>query len=467
MARAENPVITFYSYKGGTGRTATLANVAWLLASSGQKVCALDWDLEAPGLHRYFRPFLEDADLELTDGLVDWLWEISAVPLTPPSSSEYRPSILDYVIQIDWDFGKDGALDFLPAGRQDSDYAKRVNSFEWANFYERLGGAQTIINTRKLLKEKYDFVLIDSRTGVSDISGICTIEMPDRLVACYTLNRQSIEGVDNVLTSIRKQRDGKRPLDILPLEMRIDTSEKQKLEAARAVARPRFNRYLSKEAAPSYWESMEVLYWPFCSFEECLAAFGDVQENRSSISLLSAMERVARRVSRIPDIEATPVDPKTRKSVLARYALGTSGGQTEDSLATGPQIFSEAFVRYQEWTRNQVPTKLLSRKVLQQLDNAGPLPRSLREDSQFMAYLVQSRDYQAKEQRQGAIIAMTAGSTFAIAALVTSFVGVSGDARYGLWAVAAFCGLGVLGGLLQLVEWTRLGRRTRPGGDGA
>ena len=183
--------------------------MAWLLASSGRKVCALDWDLEAPGLHRFFRPFLEDADLELTDGLLDWLWEISAAPLTPPSASEHRPSILDYVIHIDWDFGKDGALDFLPAGRQDSDYAKRVNSFEWANFYERLGGAQMIDNARKQLKETYDFVLIDSRTGVSDTSGICTIQMPDRLVACYTLNRQSIEGVDNVLKSVRRQRGGK------------------------------------------------------------------------------------------------------------------------------------------------------------------------------------------------------------------------------------------------------------------
>jgi hypothetical protein len=212
---------------------------------------------------------------------------------------------------------------------------------------------------------------------------------------------------------------------------------------------------------------MEVLYWPFYSFEECLAAFGDEQENRSSISMLSAMERVARRVSSIQDIGATPVDPKTRRSVLARYALGTSGGQTQDSLATGPQIFSEAFVRYQEWTRIQVPAKLLSRKVLQQLDDAGSLPRSLREDSQFMAYLVQSRDYQAKEQRRVAILAMTTGSAFAIAALVTSFVLVGGDVRYGLWAVAAFFGLGVLGGLLELVEWTRLGMRTRPGGDGA
>ena len=51
-------VVTFYSYKGGTGRTMALANVAWILAANGHRVLAVDWDLESPGLHRYFAPFI-------------------------------------------------------------------------------------------------------------------------------------------------------------------------------------------------------------------------------------------------------------------------------------------------------------------------------------------------------------------------------------------------------------------------
>src|SRR4051794_13247188 len=42
-------VYTFYSYKGGVGRSMALANVAVLLARSGKKVLVVDWDLEAPG----------------------------------------------------------------------------------------------------------------------------------------------------------------------------------------------------------------------------------------------------------------------------------------------------------------------------------------------------------------------------------------------------------------------------------
>ena len=76
-------IVTFYSYKGGTGRSMALANFAWIQAASGKKVLVIDWDLEAPGLHRYFRPFLVDPDLFETDGLIDSFWDFAtfSIPL--------------------------------------------------------------------------------------------------------------------------------------------------------------------------------------------------------------------------------------------------------------------------------------------------------------------------------------------------------------------------------------------------
>jgi len=64
-------IVPFYSYKGGSGRTMLLANVAWILASAGRRVVAIDWDLEAPGLHRYFAPFLADRDCTHSEGVID------------------------------------------------------------------------------------------------------------------------------------------------------------------------------------------------------------------------------------------------------------------------------------------------------------------------------------------------------------------------------------------------------------
>src|SRR5438552_16804347 len=71
-------IITFYSYKGGTGRSMALANTACLLAerlaSSSQKVLMIDWDLEAPGLHRFFAAQLEPS--EDHPGIINYFHEL-------------------------------------------------------------------------------------------------------------------------------------------------------------------------------------------------------------------------------------------------------------------------------------------------------------------------------------------------------------------------------------------------------
>ncbi len=47
--------VSFYSFKGGVGRTTALTHVAWILANRGHKVVAVDLDLEAPGLSTAFK----------------------------------------------------------------------------------------------------------------------------------------------------------------------------------------------------------------------------------------------------------------------------------------------------------------------------------------------------------------------------------------------------------------------------
>src|SRR6266566_6536125 len=76
-------IVTFYSYKGGTGRSMALANVAWILASNGKRVLVVDWDLEAPGLHRYFAPFLPDPEMTSTTGMIDFVIDFAARAMTP------------------------------------------------------------------------------------------------------------------------------------------------------------------------------------------------------------------------------------------------------------------------------------------------------------------------------------------------------------------------------------------------
>ena len=92
------------------------------------------------------------------------------------------------------------------------------------------------------MKQKYDYVLIDSRTGLSDVADICTIELPDVLTVCFTLSDQSIEGAADVARQISgRYRD--RNIRVLPVPMRIEDGEKEKLDVGRSLARMKFEGF--------------------------------------------------------------------------------------------------------------------------------------------------------------------------------------------------------------------------------
>ena len=311
MNQSEQPsgtIITFYSYKGGVGRSMALANVAWILASAGKKVLAIDWDLEAPGLHRYFAPFLVDPDLEATEGLIDLVMEFALEAKTPVTEGtsgdggwiEPFADISRYAIDLDWEFPGGGSLEFVPAGRQDASYASRVNFFNWKNFYEQLGGGSFLERLKARLKSEYNFTLIDSRTGVSDTAGICTVHMPDVLVACFTLNRQNMEGAAAVTSSVYGQRS-RSNLKILPVPMRVELGEKEKLERAREYSRNKFAAFLSHipvDLRADYWNDVEVIYQQYYAYEEVLATFGDQAGVKISILAASSGSLVTCRVAR-------------------------------------------------------------------------------------------------------------------------------------------------------------------------
>ena len=148
----------------------------------------------------------------------------------------------------------------------------------------------------------YDYVLIDSRTGVSDTSGICTVQMPDTLVICFTPNSQSIEGAGAVAESAHAQRmrpDGTPGLLIYPLMTRVMQGERDRVALAREAARRRFDGLLWHVPAnlrEAYWGQVFVPHQDFYSFEEVLAVFGDQPGHTNT--MLAAMETLAGYVAR-------------------------------------------------------------------------------------------------------------------------------------------------------------------------
>ena len=124
-------VVTFYSYKGGTGRSMALANVAFVLASNGKRVLVIDWDLEAPGLHRYFAPFLGDTELtgDESQGLIDFVFDFALRAATPQAKEsrdaawlEQYADISRWSQRLSWVSGERlnaqpswGSIDLVPA----------------------------------------------------------------------------------------------------------------------------------------------------------------------------------------------------------------------------------------------------------------------------------------------------------------------------------------------------------------
>jgi tetratricopeptide (TPR) repeat protein len=394
MTTAPEPgkILTFYSYKGGTGRSMALANVAWILASNGYRVLAMDWDLEAPGLHRYFAPFLIDPELSATDGLIDLVvdFEIQTVRerSTRLSADWFRArgaQVLDYTTALEFEEFRDGGeLHFLPAGRQGPGYAARVNSFDWRGLYQNRGGRLFFDGAREALRERYDYVLIDSRTGVSDTSGICTLQMPDVLVACFTLNNQGIEGCSGIVGDVYRRRTAGpgegpdellgqngdpaeelpdagdalpletatawqaetgpgRPIAIFPVPMRVEIAEKERTESRLRHAQKRFAGFpntLSRASLESYWTEATVPHIPYYAFEEILSTFRDRPGEPGSV--LDASERLASYLTDGKVRRVIPPSDDERKRVLGLYAPNAMGpssaAPTADQLAEQAEL---------------------------------------------------------------------------------------------------------------------------------
>ncbi|MEV7975838.1 FxSxx-COOH system tetratricopeptide repeat protein [Streptomyces sp. NPDC086519] len=319
-AARDGRIITFYSYKGGTGRTMALANTAWILAANGKRVLAVDWDLEAPGLDRFFHPFLDPNVLAATGGVLnilqDYAWAATdGITRTGPWHLEFA-DVEQHAVSLSPErqglgFEKGGSLDFLSAGKQFRAYSGTASSLEWDNFYDRLGGGMFLEALRDSMKRSYDYVLIDSRTGRSDTADICTLQMPDLLVDCFTFSDQALDGAADVAYSVGDE-SRKRRIRVLPVPMRVDDGEKDKVEAGRAVARSKFagmpkgpgGERLSADEITAYWGSVEIPYKPYYAYEETLAVVGDKKGDPKS--LLAAFERLTAFVT---DNEVTSLPP--------------------------------------------------------------------------------------------------------------------------------------------------------------
>jgi cellulose biosynthesis protein BcsQ len=311
--RTPGRVITFYSYKGGTGRTMALANVGCLLAEKKLRVLMIDWDLEAPGLHRYLyhpRPDVpvdqpHAKELEHREGLLElfeWFADFLGKAGTTETNLELlaeeavRTLPLERFVMPTKLFE---TLSIIKAGRFDDDsYASRVARFDWQELHSRAPSLFRCLASR--LAEEYDYILIDSRTGLTDVAGICTMLMPERLVLVFTPNLQSLRGlvpmVGPIVRNRRDDGDDLRPLMIYPLASRIDRQEPREEWRLGSTAleidgyQPLFENAL-KEAyrlpkcdLNDYFDEVSVIHVPAFAYGEPIASIIEVRRGSQTLS---------------------------------------------------------------------------------------------------------------------------------------------------------------------------------------
>lgn len=298
-------VVTFYSYKGGVGRSFALANTAVLLARWGHRVLCLDWDLEAPGLRDYFRPMTGAAP---TGGVVDLVEDFRADRVRPTAHTTRLTGA--------------GTLDFIAAGRDDPDLVRKVQEIDWAELYEQ-GFGDYLEKCRAQWTTDYDYVLLDSRTGASDIGSICTAHLPDRLVVLFTANMQSVRGAMDIARRAKVARRAlpyDRPqLTIVPVLSRFDTRDEydRAEEWRRTCLRESeglFGNWLDRSVEPEVmFRHLTLPYVSYWTFGEQLPVLSEANPSADQISY--ALETVAALVAH--DFDRTSLLAENRDAYVA------------------------------------------------------------------------------------------------------------------------------------------------------
>jgi tetratricopeptide (TPR) repeat protein len=239
---APGEVTTFYSFESGAARSVALSNMAVLLAgrqNATVPVLMIDWDTESPGLHHFFAPGFETPGhdrprnerpglLEYFEACRDQLQTLARSPAAADSEQLAR-LVLE---AIDWEayverVDESRPLYLMRAGRFDDTYGERAGAMDWDGLF---GACPALFRSfAEHMARHFRHVLIDCRSGRSAAVSVCTTLLPRKMVALFTPNQRSLEGLAGVVTRAIEYRcsheDEQRPLLVYPLPCAIDSAD--------------------------------------------------------------------------------------------------------------------------------------------------------------------------------------------------------------------------------------------------
>ena len=159
-------IVTFYSFKGGVGRTTALVACAWQMAADGRRVAVVDLDLEAPGLGGLL-------EVETPRGVIDFVVDQLATGSADITGLAAPAQVLGAEAE---------RVQVFPAGRLGTSYLDKLARLDFTALTAwEVGGKPTsptgealraLIQAIGRQEPRPDTILIDSRAGLHDLSGL-------------------------------------------------------------------------------------------------------------------------------------------------------------------------------------------------------------------------------------------------------------------------------------------------------
>lgn len=178
-------IVSIHSFRGGTGKSNTTANLAVLAARAGKRVAVIDTDIHSPGIHVILGLQLDKVRFALND----YLWsrcriEEAAYDLTSTLGSDFDPE------------ASRGRLYLIPSSLNAGEIARVLRE---GYQVERLtDGFRELVRVLDL-----DYLLIDTHPGVNEET-LVSIALSDLLVLILRPDSQDLQGTAVALELARR-----------------------------------------------------------------------------------------------------------------------------------------------------------------------------------------------------------------------------------------------------------------------
>ena len=183
-------IISVHSFRGGTGKSNTTANLSALLAAEGHRVGVIDTDIQSPGIHVLFKLSEE----EMVSSLNDYLW----------GTCQIEDAAYDVTSRLDAKLK--GQIFLIPSSVKMGEIARILREGYDVGLLN--DGFQELIEKLDL-----DVLMIDTHPGLNEET-LLSIAISDTLVIIMRPDQQDYQGT-SVTVEVARQLEVPRMMLIV------------------------------------------------------------------------------------------------------------------------------------------------------------------------------------------------------------------------------------------------------------